>query len=128
MTLLFDGKNAFFAEREKLLGHPTVIFLPDGYDLLCNGKHLPARQSRVTLPHGILHKGENRFALRSENRIIPAENLFFDGTAVLPVGLPADDLIVREYMTLCELTKTVNALRERIKALEDATHGHRLFN
>lgn len=127
MTLLFDGKNAFFAERERSFSTPSVLFLPDGYDLLCNGKHLPARHGKVTLPQGTLHRGENRIALRSENRIIPAESLFFDGVSVLPVGLPADELLVREHVALRELTETVHALYRRIETLEKVVEGRRLF-
>ncbi|MBQ9735766.1 MAG: hypothetical protein IJV96_03165 [Clostridia bacterium] len=127
MTLLFDGKNAFFAEREKSLGRPTVISVPTGYDLFCNGRRLIARHGKVTLPPAALHKGENRIALRSENRIIPAESLFYDGAAVMPVGLPADALLVQEHLALCELTRTVEALRERIAMLENAAKSRRLF-
>lgn len=127
MTLLFDGKNAFFAEREKHFGSPAVLFLPDGYDLLCNGKHLLAHRGRVSIPMSVLHHGENRLALRSQNHIFPAESLFFDGVSVLPVGLPADELLVREHLALRELTETVHALRERIISLEKAADSRRLF-
>ena len=127
MTLLFDGENAFFAERERCFARPLLLTLPAGYDLMCNGKHLHARQNRVTLPHSALVRGENRLALRAANRIIPAESLFFDGTSTLPVGLPADALLVREHLALCELKETVHALRERIASLEKAAESRRLF-
>ena len=127
MTLLFDGKNAFFAEREKSFSRPPVIFLPEGYDLMCNGKHFPARHGKVSLPNGALLRGENRIALCDANRIFPAESLFFDGVSVLPIGLPADAILVREHLALCELTKTVQALRERVTALEAAAKSHQLF-
>ena len=127
MRLLYDGKTAFFAERGKTFSRPIVIRLPEGFDLLCNGAHFPAKRGTVTLPQDALHRGENRISLRGEKSVIPAESLFFDGATVFPVGFASDTMLVQEHLALSELTQTVLALNDRITRLEEAVAGRKLF-
>ena len=128
MTLLFDGENAFFSERERILCKSLVIHLPKNSALFFNGIcHFPTDET-VHLPPTAVRRGENRLALRIENRIYPSEGLFYDGEGFSPMGLAAEPLLLRQNERISSLEGSLAKLEARIAGIEKKTASRMLFS
>ncbi len=128
MTLLFDGQNAFFAERGKTFAKSLIIHLPRGSTLFFNGTCYFPEAETVHLPKGALRVGENRLALRTGNRIFPTESLHFDGESFTPTGLSAEALLLRQNELLSSLGEQLAHLSERVERLEQKSAARTLFS
>ena len=128
MTLLFDGKNAFFSERERSFASGLVIHIPRNAALFFNGVcYFPAGDT-VHLPASAVRRGENRLALRIENRIYPSEGLFYDGEGFFPMGIAAEPLLLRQNERIASLEESLSSLEERLAGIEKRTAARMLFS
>ncbi|MBE6655973.1 MAG: hypothetical protein E7609_03750 [Ruminococcaceae bacterium] len=128
MTLLFDGQNAFFAERGKSFVKSLIIHLPKDGALFFNGIcYFPEAES-VHLPKEALRIGDNRLALRIGNRIFPTESLRFDGECFTPTGLSAEALLLRQNELLSSLEERLAHLSDRVAHLEQQSTARTLFS
>ncbi len=127
MTLLFDGRCAFFAERGQNLVRNLSIRLPDGASLLCNGTGFFPRGEGVQLPPAALRQGENTLSLRIANRIFPCEGLLFDGSFVTPMGFSLEGVLLRQHEIIAEQQNTLSELSRRVALLEQKNKAKTLF-
>lgn len=128
MTLLFDERCAFFAERGQNLVRNLSIRLPEGAALLCNGTGYFPRGESVQLPPAALRQGENTLALRIANRIFPCEGLLFDGTFVTPMGFSLEGVLLRQHEVITEQRRALSALTRRVALLEQKNKAKTLFS
>ncbi len=128
MTLLFDGKNAFFAEREQTSLKGLVIHLPKNASLFVNGVCYFPTNGAVHLPQNAVRRGENALALRIENRIFPTEGLYFDEDGVIPVGFDAAPILLRQNERITALEEKFAALDARVVRLEKKAVARMLFS
>ena len=128
MTLLFDGQNAFFAERGKTLAKSLIIHLPEGCSLFFNGTCFFPQNTEVHLPTHAIRKGENRLALRKDNRIFSTESLLFDGNSFTPAGFCAEALILSQNELISDCAMRIAQLAQRIEQLEQRHAARMLFS
>ena len=128
MTLLSDGKNAFFAERGRTFFQSLIIHLPENCALFFNDICYLPKNGAIYLPLTAIRQGENSVALRKENRILPTENLYFDGEAISPVGLSTEALLLRQNERMTALEDTLILLSCRIGHLEERCAAKLLFS
>ena len=128
MTLLFDERYAFFAERKQSLVRNLSIRLPEGASLLCNGTGYCPHGDSVQLPPTALHQGENTLALRIANRIFPCEGLLFDGAVVTPAGFSLEGVLLRQHEIIDEQRKALSELSRRVALLEQKNRAKSLFS
>ena len=128
MTLLFDGQNAFFAERGKSFSTNLVIHLPDGCSLFFNGVCYTPKENSVLFPQDSIRMGQNALALRMGNRIFPTEGLIFDGEAFIPAGLATDALLLQQHALIASLTDKLSYLSKRLESLEKKSAARTLFS
>ena len=128
MTLLFDERCAFFAERKQVLVRNLSIRLPEGASLLCNGTGFFPRGDSVQLPQAALRQGENTLSLRIANRIFPSEGLLFDGTFVTPMGFSLEGVLLRQHEIIAEQRQALCELTRRISLLEQQSKAKTLFS
>ena len=128
MTLLFDGENAFFAERTPASPHALVLHLPEKSSLFLNGICFFPKDNDIKIPQGVLHLGKNVLALRIENRLFPTESLYYDGKTVLPDGLPRDAMLLKQHKRADSLEQSIASLEARIAHLEQKSIAHTLFS
>ena len=128
MTLLFDGENAFFAERAASSPRALVLHLPERASLFCNGICYFPENSCVKIPAHALRLGVNSLALRIDNRLFPTESLYFDGDGVTPQGFPSEAFLLKQHKTTKALEEALAALEARITDLEQKTAARRLFS
>lgn len=128
MTLLSDGKNAFFAERGKTFSRAIIIHLPENCALFFNDVCYLPKNGAVQLPLTALRRGRNSLALRKENRILSTEDLFFDGEAISPMGLSTEALLVRQNERLTSLENALSLLTCRVEHLEEKCAAKLLFS
>ena len=128
MTLLFDGKNAFFSERERSFARGLVIHIPRSAALFFNGVcYFPAGDT-VHLPDSAIRRGENRLALRVENRVYPTEGLFYDGECFSPMGIAAEPILLRQNERIASLEESLSLLEKRIAGMEKKAAARMLFS
>lgn len=128
MTLLYDGKNAFFSERERTSVKSLIIHLPRNASLFVNGVCYFPTEMAVHLPPHAIRKGENILALRIDNRIYPTEGLYGDGECVSPMGLFTESLLLRQCERLASLEDKLSRMDERVARLEKKTEARMLFS
>ena len=127
MTLLFDGSNAFFAERDSVCAEKLILHLPKGTALLCNGIGFYADSGAVHIPKATLHEGENRLHLRVENRLYPCEGLLLSDGKVTPIAIPAEKILLSLFKQLQAQKQALDALTSRVERIEQKTAAKRLF-
>ena len=128
MTILFDGQNAFFAERGKTHAKSLVIHVPRNGALFFNGVCYFPESGRVHVPPEVLRRGENRLSLRMGNRIFPTEGSLYDGEGFSPLGLKAEPLLLRQNERISSLEKDLALLEERVARLEEKSTARMLFS
>ena len=128
MTLLFDGKYAFFAERNGARVSSLRVKIPANSALFLDGMRLTETAlGEVSLPKALLRAGENALSLLLDGRIYPVEGLRFDGETVTPVGLSTEALLIGQHAHISNLTKALADLSARVAALEEKSRAHTLF-
>lgn len=128
MTLLFDGQNAFFAERGKTFVKALSLRIPENAALFLNDAcHFP-ENGTVQLPLTALRHGTNALALRIGNRIFPTESLVFDGESLTPAGLSSEALLLRQNEMLSSLAEKITLLSRRVEKLEQKNTARMLFS
>lgn len=128
MTLLFDGKNAFFAERDRISVKSLVIHLPRNASLFVNGICYFPTGEAVHLPATAIRTGENVLALRIDNRIYPTEGLYVDTDYASPMGLLTEPLLLRQCERIASLEEKLSHMSERVARLEKRTEARMLFS
>lgn len=128
MTLLFDGQNAFFAERGKTFAKRLVIHVPKDAALFVGNVCYFPQDGNVELPLSSLRHGTTPLALRFGNRIFPTESLFFDGEALSPAGLSTEALLLRQNERLTTLSDQLALLAGRVEQLERQNTARMLFS
>lgn len=128
MNLLFDGENAFFAERTATSADNLVLHLPKGASIFFNGICYFPKNRVVKLPAHVLCRGVNALSLRIENRLFPTESLDFDGEQVSPHGLSYDSMLLTQHQRCARIEDTLASLRARITALEEKNAARMLFS
>ena len=128
MTLLFNGRIGFFAERGVNQAERIIIHLPKGAALLCNSIGFYAEGGSVHIPARMLHPGENRLQIRIENRLYPCESLFLANDVVTPMGLPMEEILLAQHEALEKERERTAALLRRVEALEQKTARKMLFS
>lgn len=128
MTLLFDGKTAFFKEREGSVSHTLSLSLPTESVLFCGGVCFYPKDGAVRLPRSILKNGRNTLSLRIGEKIFPCEGLFFDGERAKPCGLPTEALLLRQHERLMAAEEALANLTSRVEALEQKAKSRMLFS
>lgn len=128
MTLLFDGQNAFFAERGRSFSSDLIIHLPAGSTLFFNGICYTPKDNSVLIPHSTVRQGENTLSLRMGNRLFPTEGVLFDGKAFTPAGISAEALLLRQHALIDSITERLFLLDERVSQLEKKAAARTLFS
>ena len=128
MTLLFDGQNAFFSERTPIRIKSLVIHLPKDASLFFNGICYFPTEETVHLPPCAVREGENHLALRINNRIFPTEGLYSDGESISPMGVRAEQLLLRQNERIAALEKALLLLEGRTAGLEKKATARMLFS
>ena len=128
MTLLFDGENAFFAERAASSPRALVLHLPERASLFCNGICYFPENGSVKIPPHALRLGVNSLSLRMDNRLFRTESLYFDGEDVTPQGFPSEAFLLRQHKRMTALEDAFAALETRITDLEQKTAARTLFS
>lgn len=128
MTLLFDGQNAFFAERGKTFEKRLVIHVPQDAALFLGNTCYSPQGDTVELPLRALRHGTNTLSLRIGNRLFPTEGLVFDGESITPAGLSSEALLLRQREMLSSLAEKVALLTRRVEELEQKSTARMLFS
>ena len=128
MTLLSDGKNAFFAERGKTFAQNLIIHLPEGSVLFFNDICYFPQNGAVYLPAHAIRVGKNSLALRTENRILLTEDLMFDGEVFIPAGISAETLLLRQNERIAALEEKLSYFIHRLERVEHSNTIRMLFS
>lgn len=128
MKVLFDGKNAFFAERGGTHIEKLILHLPRGAALLCNGIGFYADGGAIHLPKSALREGENRLHLRFANRLFPCESLTVADGKATPTGLPRDEILLSLLEKSERESARLEALLQRVESIEQKTTAKMLFH